>query len=167
VRTQFGDNNFYDISTFGSGNRIGGNGSNGQSLTGSGGTHDRIGVGQHCSGSGCTGAVSGGTGGSGGGEGGAATAAAQSNADTTDGYEYNQVAGGGGGSSRRGQSTGLAGTNGSSTDYSIDGTGDKNFKTARVKANGTGGQGFGSATTISGTSNASSYTYTNNGGTLL
>lgn len=167
VRTQFGDNNFYHISDFGSGNQIGGNGSNGQSLNGSGGTHDRIGIGQHCSGSGCEGTVSGGTGGSGGGRGGAATAAAQSNADALDGYEYKQVAGGGGGSSRRGQSTGLAGTNGSSTNYTIDGSGDKNFKTARAKANGTGGQGFGSATTISGTSNASSYTYTNNGGTLL
>lgn len=168
ARTLNGDNNINYNPGGGSGNQTGGNGSSGTLIPrGLNGVNDRIGEGQHCSGSGCLGTATGGAGGSGGGRGGASSLAAQSNSSATDGNEWVLVAGGGGGSSRRGQSSGLSGSNGFSTLFARDTTGNKNFKTGAIIANGTGGTGWGSATTISGTGNASSYTYTNNGGTLL
>ncbi len=168
MRTQFGDNNIFQSSSGGNGNQTGGSGGNGSTVTHTqNGVTTRIGISQSCSGTGCLGTSSGGSGGSGGGQGGGSTGAAQSNSSDVDGNEYNFVGGGGGGSSRRGLSFGQSGSSGSATNYDRDTTGDKFFKTAALSRTGTGGSGWGSATTISGTGNPSSYTYTNNGGTLL
>lgn len=131
-------------------NLAGGSSSSGSGNSGSLGTHDRI----------SAGSVSGGSGSAGGGNGGAASGAIQDNKNATNGREFALRGASGGGSSL----TSVTGSSGSITvaPTSSSGgqwSGDHNA----VVGQGGGAWATGTKSSIHGTSNASSYTLTNNG----
>jgi len=135
-------------------NLAGGSSSSGSSNSGSFGTHDRI----------TGGSVSGGSGSAGGGNGGAASGAIQDNRNETNGREFALRGASGGGSSL----TSVTGGSGSITVSPTSSSGGGLFGAWVGDHNAVVGQGGGAWATgtkssIHGTSNASSYTLTNNG----
>jgi hypothetical protein len=134
----------------GSDNLAGGSSSSGGSSSGSLGTHDRISVGT----------ASGGAGSAGGGNGGAAAGAIQDNENSENGREWNIRGLSGGGSSL----TSVSGSSGSVSGTTTSSSG-KSWAGDHATAVGQGGGAWatGTKSSIHGTSNASSYTLTNNG----
>lgn len=134
----------------GSYNLAGGSSSPGGSSSGSLGTHDRISVGT----------ASGGAGSAGGGNGGAAAGAIQDNQSSENGREWNIRGPSGGGSSL----TSVSGSSGSVSGTTTSSSG-KSWAGDHATAVGQGGGAWatGTKSSIHGTSNASSYTLTNNG----
>lgn len=131
-------------------NLAGGSSSSGLSSSNSLGNHDRISVGS----------ASGGAGSAGGGNGGAAAGAIQDNQNTENGREWSIRGASGGGSSL----TSVTGSSGIVFGTTTSSDGDK-WEGDHATGVGQGGGAWatGTKSSIHGTSNASSYTLTNNG----
>lgn len=139
-----------DTASAGARNLAGGSSSSGGSSSGSLGNNDRISVGT----------ASGGAGSAGGGNGGAACGAIQDNQSSENGREWSIRGASGGGSSL----TSVSGSSGSvsGTTSSSDGSRWEGDHATGVGQGG-GAWATGTKSSIHGTSNASSYTLTNNG----